>query len=81
MYTICTMKEFSHIEKQLIEAIKASGLTLTRLAEISNVSEGMISRFVNGKRGITLTTTAKICDVLGLELRPKGTKKGKKTKK
>ena len=77
MYTECTMKKFSLIEKQLIEAIKASGLTLTRLAEIADVSEGMLSRFVNGKRGVTLTTASKLCEVLGLELRPKKT--GKKT--
>ena len=77
MYTECTMKKFSLIEKQLIEAMKASGLTLTRLAEIANVSEGMLSRFVNGKRGVTLTTASKLCEVLGLELRPKKT--GKKT--
>ena len=75
VYTIYIMKKFSKIEKQLLKAIEASGLTLTRLAEMAGVSEGIICRFVNGKRGITLTTASRLCRVLGLELKPKESSK------
>lgn len=56
-------------------AVKDSGLTIYRLAKDSGVSQPVLSRFLNGKRGITLATAAKLANVLSLELRPK--KKGR----
>ena len=37
-------------------------------AHESNVSEAVLSRFVNGERGITLETAGKLSEVLGLNL-------------
>ena len=71
----------SDIEKQLIKAIKASGMSLNQLATMADISEGILSRFVNAKRGITLTTASKLIDVLGLELKPSKTSKRSDNKK
>ena len=58
------------LEKQLIKAIKSSDMTSYRISKVSGVSEGVISRFVNTERTITLSTAAKLADALGLELKP-----------
>lgn len=47
-----------------------------RLSKLSGVSEGQLSRFVMDKddprhRTLTLTSTARLAEVLGLELKPK----------
>ena len=55
----------------LREAIKGSGLNITRLAELSGVDKGQISRFVNEERTLTLESAEKIAKVLKLELKPK----------
>ena len=65
----------TNLEQQLRSAVKDSGLTIYRLAKDSGVSQPVLSRFLNGKRGITLATAAKLANALGLELRPK--KKGR----
>ena len=57
-------------------AIKASGLTPYRIATDADVDRAIMSRFVNGERGLTLDTASRICEVLRLELRPVG-RKGK----
>jgi len=63
-------KHGTNLEKQLRSAVKDSGLTTYRLAKDSGVSQPVLSRFLNGKRGITLATASKLANVLGLELRP-----------
>ncbi|HOI37360.1 MAG TPA: helix-turn-helix domain-containing protein [Bacillota bacterium] len=56
-------------------AIARSGLSVFRLAKDSGVSQPVLCRFVNGQRGITLATAAKLVEALGLELRPVRTKR------
>jgi plasmid maintenance system antidote protein VapI len=51
-------------------AIKQSGLTPYRVATDADVDRAIMTRFVNGQRGLTLDTASRICDMLGLELRP-----------
>ena len=63
------VKQTEYLEKQLRRAIKDSGLTIYRLAKDSGVSQAVLSRFVNGKRGITLTTASKLAKKLNLELK------------
>jgi transcriptional regulator with XRE-family HTH domain len=58
------------IQKQLREAIAASGLSLNQLGEKSGVSDGQLSRFMRGERTLTMETASPLCRVLGLELRP-----------
>ncbi|MFA5865657.1 MAG: helix-turn-helix transcriptional regulator [Phycisphaerae bacterium] len=59
------------IEKQLKDAIKNSGLTRYQIAKASQVHEGVLSRFVHGKREIGIKTAAKIAKVLNLKLKKK----------
>ena len=54
----------------LRRAIRDSGLTPSRIAADADVDRGLMSRFVTGQRGVTLTTADRLCEVLGLELRP-----------
>ena len=64
------------LETQLKEAIKASGMNQPQLAELSGVNQGQISRFVNDERTLTLESASKIAEVLKLELKPRGRKRG-----
>jgi len=69
-------KRETYLEKQIRAAFKQSGLTIYRLAKDSGVSQPVVSRFVNGKRGITLATASKLVETLKLELKAKKSKKG-----
>jgi len=62
------MKE-TCLEKELRKAIADSGYSGYRLAKESDVPQGVLSRFINGKRTITLATASKLAEILGLELR------------
>ena len=64
-------KHETYLEKQIRAAFKKSGLTIYRLAKDSGVSQPVVSRFVNGKRGITLATASKLVETLKLELTAK----------
>ncbi len=57
-----------HLEKQIRMAIKKSGYSIYKLAKESGVSQPVLCRFMNGKRGITLATASKLADTLGLKL-------------
>ena len=73
VYFIVMKKRQAYLEKQIRAAIKKSGLTIYRLAKDSGVPQPVLSRFVNAKRGITLSTASKLAEALGLELtRKKG---------
>ena len=54
----------------LREAIRRDGRTAYRLAADSGVDKGALSRFLAGKRDMTLATADRLCRVLGLVLRP-----------
>ena len=58
------------LTKQLQAAIAATGLSLYAVAQASGVAAPILQRFVNGERGITLETAAKVADYLGLSLMP-----------
>jgi len=62
-------KRKTYLEKQLLTAIKRSGISMYRLAKNSGVSEPVLSRFISGKRDITLTTASKLTEALGLVLK------------
>jgi len=61
-------KKETYLEKQIRLAIKRSGLTIYQLAKDSGVSQPVLSRFINGKRGITLATASRLTETLGLDL-------------
>lgn len=60
------------ISEQLKAAIEARDTTLYRIAKDAGVDWGTLQRFLDGTRpSITVATVDKLCDHLGLELRPK----------
>lgn len=58
------------ITQQLIDAIEQSGQTRYAISQACGVNQGTLSRFVNGKAGVTTETVDRLCAHLGLELRP-----------
>lgn len=63
------------LEDQFRTVIKRRGLKNKRLAIDAGVPQPSVSRFVNGHRGLRLTTASKLANVLGLALRPRRTKR------
>jgi transcriptional regulator with XRE-family HTH domain len=80
LYFIAMGNKGTYLEQQLRDAFRQSGWTIYRLAKDSGVSQPVVSRFVNEKRGITLATASKLAEVLGLEL-VQIKKKSKKAKR
>ncbi len=60
------------ISDQLRAAIDKADVTLYRIAKDSRVDWGTIQRFMDGTRpNIRIDTMERLCEYLGLELRPK----------
>ena len=57
------------IERQLIDAIRGSGLSRGAVSRLTGVDLAAVSRLLAGKRSITLRSAAKVARALGLELR------------
>ena len=53
---------------QIRQAIAASELTRYRIAQLSGVPQSTLSKFVNGKGGLTLGTLDRLSAVLGLSV-------------
>ncbi|NLX13808.1 MAG: helix-turn-helix domain-containing protein [Phycisphaerales bacterium] len=64
------MKPTQDIGEQLREAIRGDGRPLFTLAPEIGMDRSVLSRFVNGRRGITIETAAAIARYFRLELRP-----------
>jgi len=60
----------SDLIKQMRDAIRNSGLPVVEIARQAGISQGQLSRFMRNQRTLTLPVAEKVCDVLGLELRP-----------
>ena len=58
------------IQEQLRRAIEESPVTQYRLAKVSGIDKGILSRFIRRERTITLATAARLAEALDLELRP-----------
>ena len=70
-------KELYHLEQQMKEAIRRSGMSCYQISKTTGVSEAQLSLFMNGKRSLTLKSASKIAEALKLELNPRGRKRGK----
>ncbi|MCA9120999.1 MAG: helix-turn-helix transcriptional regulator [Planctomycetaceae bacterium] len=57
------------LAEQIRQAIIDSGITQYRIAKDTGISQPLLTRFVNGDRGISLDTADKLIEYLGLELR------------
>ena len=62
------MKAKKDIEKTMLEEIEKSDMSIYELSKLSGVSQASLSLFVNGKRGLSLRSGAKLAEALGLEL-------------
>jgi transcriptional regulator with XRE-family HTH domain len=56
------------VSRSLRNTILARGLTAYAAAKLAGVSVDAIQRFLNRKRGLTLSTVDKLADSLGLTL-------------
>lgn len=63
------------LSESLRKAIEKAGYSNYALAQLSGVSQSVLSRFLSGERDINLETAGKIAAAIGLELRPKATRK------
>lgn len=65
------------METVIRQAIERDPRTLHALSVDSGVSYSTVYRFANAERPrITIQAASKLCDTLGLELRPKRRKRG-----
>jgi transcriptional regulator with XRE-family HTH domain len=64
------MRNKPSITDQLRQAIQDSGLSLNELERQCGVSHAVLSRFMTGKRTLTLPLAGKVCETLGLQLYP-----------
>jgi transcriptional regulator with XRE-family HTH domain len=55
-------------EDQMRRAIEQSGETRYRIAQLSGISEIVLSRFANGHTDLTLSNSDKLCEIFGLRL-------------
>jgi hypothetical protein len=68
------------VSYQLREAILASGSTAYRLGQSAGVDPGIIQRFVNDERSLTLPTLDRVALALGLRLVETGRRRGRPAK-
>lgn len=61
------VKKYPYLSESL-RAYIAAHPSVNQLAKLSGVSQPVISRFVNGSRGITLDTASRLAQSLGLKL-------------
>jgi len=54
----------------LREALRNAGVSRYRIAQDTGITEAILSRFVNGKRGLSMENVDALCRYLRLELRP-----------
>ncbi len=70
-------RQSATISNQLRAIIRARGLTPYAVSQAADVSPSVVTRFVNGERGLTSDSLDLICEALGLELRE--TRRGRST--
>lgn len=58
------------LSRTLRAAILADGRTCYRLAKDSGVNSAILGRFLRAERSLTLPVASRLCEALGLELRP-----------
>lgn len=53
---------------RLRAAVKESGLSFNEIARLAGVEQSQLSRFMGGKRDLTLAVASRVCLALGLDL-------------
>jgi transcriptional regulator with XRE-family HTH domain len=62
------MTKQPQFDEQLRRAIEASDMSQRAVARAVGVDEGNFSKFMSGRIGLSMETTNKVCELLGLEL-------------
>lgn len=60
-------------------AVTADGRSLRQLAAESGVDHGILSRFLRGRRDITIETAQRLCDVLDLHFQARKARTQRRT--
>lgn len=63
------------VSDTLRRAIEGSGMTRYRIAQETGINESTLSRFVASGKGLSMDNCDRLCAYLGLELKPKGTRR------
>ena len=61
------MITLTDIRKQLIDAIKQSGISQTELAKKLNIRQQTVSQYLSGRAMPALDTFANLCEILDLD--------------
>ncbi len=62
------MKEIKNLGKKIKSLRKKNNITLTRLSELSGVSQGYLSRIENGKHDPTFSVLLQIARALKIQI-------------
>ena len=60
------------VSEQLLREIKTCGVTRYRISQETGIEESVLSRFVTGKRGLSMEAIDKLAAYFELELKRKG---------
>jgi len=76
------MGDMAKIYEQLRRAIESGDKTRYRLWQETGVDQGQLARFMAGESGLSVESTERLAEALGLEIvvRPKETRKTAKRK-
>ena len=69
------------ITKTIQAAVAASTMKPVEIARRADVSPAQLSRFLRNERSLTLPAVERLCEVLGLELKPVAVKAKRKGKR
>jgi transcriptional regulator with XRE-family HTH domain len=70
------MSDPKSITEQLRESILGCGMSVYEIANRSDCDQSNIHAFLKGKRGLSLGSIERICQVLGLSLKADSGEKG-----
>ena len=65
------------LSEQLRQAIRDCGESRYALSKRTGIDQSTLTRFMSGERGLRLDVVDILAEALALELRPKGSRKGK----
>jgi transcriptional regulator with XRE-family HTH domain len=65
------------LSEQLRQAIRDCGESRYALSKRTGIDQSTLTRFMSGERGLRLDVVDVLAEALGLELRSKGSRKGK----
>ena len=61
-------KRAPNLIDQLQQHIRESGLSLNQIGRLAGLESEQLSRFMTGKRGLSLPSLARLCEALNLRL-------------